>query len=84
VISIVGNAIVLAMDKYPIDRDIEYKLETLNLTFFSIFAFELIVKLSAFGMKFYYRDKFNWFDSLVVLFSAIDVTLTYTNISKSF
>jgi Ion transport protein len=41
--------------------------------FFGFFIFELITKLAGYGLKLYFRDKFNWFDSSVVIVSAIDV-----------
>eukprot|EP00347_Sterkiella_histriomuscorum_P008485 403344914 len=83
VLSIIGNAIVLAMDRYPIDRKQEDLLEVFNLTFFGLFLGELILKLSANGIKFYLRDKFNWFDGGVVVISSIDVITSYTVIDNS-
>ena len=58
-------------------ESIEYSsiLENVNLFFFGFFVFELITKLVAQGFKLYFLDKFNWFDSSVVLVSAIDVIL---------
>ena len=81
--SITGNTIVLAMDKYPSSTSYETNLQTANLAFFLFFAFELVVKLGAYGFRFYFKDKFNWFDCFVVLASAIDVGLTYSNISNT-
>lgn len=78
VLSIIGNAVVLSMDHYPIDQDFENTLESFNLTFFTIFVVELILKLIAFGVRYYFKDKFNWFDSGVVVVSCIDVILTYS------
>ncbi len=50
-------------------------LENLNLFFFGFFVFELIAKLAGQGLKLYFKDKFNWFDSSIVIVSAIDVIL---------
>ena len=47
----------------------------LNLYFFGFFVFELIAKLAGYGLKLYFKDKYNWFDCSVVLVSAIDVVL---------
>ena len=77
-----GNAIVLSMDQFNLDEDLAQVLEYCNLGFFSFFVLELVIKLSGFGFRFYFRDKFNWFDSAVVCVSVIDVTLQYTSISK--
>lgn len=80
--SIIGNAIVLSLEKYPMDEDVDTILDQINLGFFSFFAFELVMKLSAYGFKYYFKDKFNWFDTAVVLVSSIDEILYYSSISK--
>lgn len=82
-LAIIGNAIVLSMDHYPIDPYMDNMLEIFNLTFFAFFVMELLLKLSAYGFKFYFRDKFNWFDSGVVFVSSLDVILSYSNINNS-
>lgn len=56
-------------------KEFEKLLENLNLFFFGFFIFELITKLASSGLKQYFKDKFNWFDSSVVLVSAVDVVL---------
>lgn len=70
------------MDSYPNQDDFDTYLEYFNVSFFLFFVLELILKLSAYGFKQYFKDGFNWFDSTVVLMSAIDVILSYTNISN--
>lgn len=82
-LSIIANAVVLAMDRYPIDEKESDTLEILNMIFFSIFLIELVIKLLSQGFKFYVIDKFNWFDSLVVLISSLDVILSYTSANNS-
>ena len=54
----------------------------MNLIFFGFFVFELLSKVIGEGFKFYLRDQFNWFDSSVVLVSAVDVILVYSNQNK--
>jgi hypothetical protein len=83
VLCIIGNAIILSMDHYPISDHTSNTLEAFNLFFFAFFVVELIIKLCAQGFKFYFRDKFNWFDSLVVFMSSMDVILTYSNVNNS-
>jgi hypothetical protein len=39
---------------------------------------ELVSKLIGQGFRHYMRDRFNWFDGLVVIVSAVDITLLYT------
>jgi Ion transport protein len=73
IIAIFGNAIDLALSKYPIDLEFESQLEYWNIFFFFFFLFELAIKLIGRGFKSYYTDLFNWFDSAVVLISSIDL-----------
>ena len=39
------------------------------------FTFELAISLLGNGFEFYYAEKYNWFDSGVILVSAIDIAL---------
>ena len=73
---------MLAMDYYHESSTYSNNLDMLNLAFFSFFVFELVVKLSGFGFKYYFHDKFNWFDSAVVFVGILDIILQYTNLSK--
>jgi hypothetical protein len=50
-------------------------LDNVNLFFFGFFIFELIIKLAGQGFKLYFKDKLNWFDSSIIVVSAIDVIL---------
>ncbi len=77
-VTIISNIIVLGLVKDNSSKDYEMALEYMNLIFFSFFVFELISKLIGQGFQHYLRDKFNWFDSTVVLISAIDVALEYS------
>ena len=71
-----GNTITLSLDKYPSDDEYEQNLESSNLVFTLIFAFEMVVKLFGLGLKDYLRDSFNIFDGSIVLLSLIDLILS--------
>jgi hypothetical protein len=58
-------------------------LNYFNLAFFSVFGLELVLKLTGLGVRFYFRDKFSWFDSVVVFVSLIDIILQYSKIGKN-
>ncbi len=70
--AILANGVVLSLSSD--DKILEY----LNVGFFIFFVIELISKLIGQGFRHYMRDKFNWFDGIVVLVSAVDITLLYT------
>lgn len=66
---------MLGITKDKESKEFENFLENLNLFFFGFFIFELIAKLLGTGLKQFFLDKFNWFDSSVVIVSAVDVIL---------
>jgi hypothetical protein len=74
-----ANTIVLGLDRYPITDKQQRKLEILNLTFYAIFAFEMVVKLVGLGIKQYVRDGYNIFDFIIVFVSTIDVIISESN-----
>ena len=77
-LAILSNIIVLGLVKDGSSEDYDQTLEAMNLVFFSFFVFELVAKLLGQGFGIYLKDRFNWFDSGVVLVSAIDVILEYS------
>ena len=78
IIVIFSNAITLSLSSYPSDIHREERVELLNLIFFGFFVIELLIKLTGCGFKNYFKDRYNWFDFIVVGFSTIDITLEYT------
>ena len=61
-ISILINTILLCMERHPMSREEQTTLEYFNILFTVIFAGEMILRLLAFGVKGYLRDRFNIFD----------------------
>jgi len=78
VLAIIANGIVLSLTSDKSQVQLDKILEYLNLGFFMFFVIELISKLIGQGLHHYMRDKFNWFDAIVVVVSAVDITLLYT------
>jgi hypothetical protein len=75
-IAIIGNTLILSLDKYPVDLETNYVVEKLNIMFTFLFIFELILKIVAMGPKAYYKGNyFHIFDTLIVLASAADVII---------
>jgi hypothetical protein len=64
------------MDKYPINEEQQANMELINLVFYGVFLLEMVVKLVGYGLQNYIRDNFNKFDTLVIIFSTIDIVLT--------
>jgi len=47
-------------------------IEQINLFFFLIFVFEMILKMLGLGFKMYFKDTSNLFDFVVVAVSTVD------------
>ena len=73
---IVFNTVVLALDKYPEDPDLNKVTQSLNTFFTWAFVVEMVIKLIGLGFKEYARDSFNIFDALIVVLSLIELTVT--------
>ena len=68
----VFNVIVLALDSYPATiLNYEYYEHIICMALDLIFAIDLVIKLTAFGPRGFVKDKFNIFDSLVIIASII-------------
>lgn len=79
---IIGNTVILCLDKYPSDPNYAKFLEYFNLGFFLVFFIEMILKLLGFGFKEYFKEMFNAFDFAIVIISLVDISLSYSKISK--
>lgn len=88
----VANFIVLALDKFDIDKSRLTTLNTLNYIFYGFYVAEVIILLFAYKYengkekdaskhKNYFYDIWNIFDFGIVIFSTIDIILNLaTNI----
>lgn len=74
--SVLLNTIVLSIDHYGIQEEMEEMLGIFNSWFTWIFIFELSIKLSAMGLMKYVADRMNWLDGTVVLISVFELIYT--------
>ena len=75
--SIVLNTLTLALDKYPVDLEMTYVLEKVNIVFAIIFTFEMIIKMTAIGFKNYFQGSaLNIFDAVIVIASIVDLIMS--------
>lgn len=75
-LAIIVNTIILSLDKYPADDDLNDKIDTLNIVFSIIFICEFLLKLIGFGIHGYFSDGYNIFDSIIALASIVDVMIS--------
>jgi len=72
----------MAMAYETMKPDYEAGLKYINYFFSSVFFFEAIIKLIAYGLRGYFTVGWNQFDFFVVCSSVLDITLEFSG--KSF
>lgn len=80
---IVFNTVILSLDKYPEQPGLASFSEKTNLVCSTLFLLEMLIRLSALGFKFYFSDKYNCLDALVVILSVTDISVNYSIASES-
>ena len=74
----VVNIVSLALDHHDIPETLESVMNHTNITCAVLFLFELLLKLSALGTK-YFKDRFNILDFVLVAISSPDIFLLLKN-----
>ena len=70
------NTVVLSIDHYGIEPEVESTLAMFNGWFTWIFIFEMSSKLLALGLTKYIADRMNWLDGGVVMISVFELVYT--------
>lgn len=65
------NTLCLGLDSYPTDYELQSKLDIVNIAFFVLFFFEMLVKIGGMGPKMYLRDSYNIFDAFIGKFLSL-------------
>ncbi len=74
---VICNLINISTDQYPINEEAIISMERWNIVFTSIYIFEILVKLGAYGLKNYFLEtNFHIFDILIGLLSFLDVLIS--------
>jgi hypothetical protein len=69
--AIVFNTLFLCIDHYGIKPDLESVLNRSNIFFVVFFTAEMILKMAAYGLAYYWYVNWNKFDFIVVVFSLL-------------
>ena len=73
---IILNTFTLSLDQYPnLHDDVDYFLSILNLIFTFIFTGEVVLKIIGLGAREFVKEKFNQFDTLVVIVSIVQLQM---------
>ena len=66
--------VILALDRYPVDKAVDTISEKLNFVLTLIFSIELVLKVIALG-SWFTRDRMNIFDMIVVVVSLVELAI---------
>lgn len=73
---ILGNTVVLALDRYPIDSQQAQLQNYFNMAFSVVFILEMPIKLLGLGFRGYFQDAYNAFDCLIAVTSLVDILVS--------
>ncbi|XP_038639464.1 voltage-dependent T-type calcium channel subunit alpha-1I isoform X2 [Scyliorhinus canicula] len=71
--AILINTISMGIEHHEQPEELTNVLEISNIVFTSMFALEMILKLSAFGFFSYLRNPYNIFDGIIVIISVCEI-----------
>lgn len=70
------NTILLSLDQHPaLDKNTINAFDVMNTIFTVIFTIEVVLKIIGLGISVFVADKFNLFDSAIVLISLIEMMI---------
>ena len=73
---IVLNTLVLSLDRYPnMPEDEAHILYICNLFFIVVFTSEVTVKIIGLSLRTFLMDRYNIFDTIVVIFSLVELVI---------
>uniref|UniRef100_A0A8C9WCX2 Calcium voltage-gated channel subunit alpha1 I n=1 Tax=Scleropages formosus TaxID=113540 RepID=A0A8C9WCX2_SCLFO len=72
-IAILINTISMGIEHHEQPEELTNVLEISNIVFTSMFALEMILKLTAFGFFSYLRNAYNIFDGIIVIISVCEI-----------
>ncbi|KAM9163520.1 sodium channel protein type 5 subunit alpha-like [Pangshura tecta] len=75
---IVMNTIFMALEHHRMTRNLKFMIDVGNKVFTGIFTAEVILKIIALDPYYYFQQRWNIFDSIIVTVSLIDLSL-HTN-----
>jgi len=81
-IMIIINFVVLALDHHPSNPMTENRKELMNIVFYFVFLFEMIVKMIGYGFTLYFQNSFNQFDFVVIVISTIEIIINFINLGN--
>ncbi|CAI2366067.1 unnamed protein product [Moneuplotes crassus] len=67
------NTLILAIDHYGIDPEVERSFNNINTVFTVVFCIEMALKILGLGIRNYLRETMNYLDGAVVILSIVEL-----------
>ncbi|XP_026057684.1 voltage-dependent T-type calcium channel subunit alpha-1I-like [Carassius auratus] len=77
------NVVTMSLEHYSQPHSLEITLKYCNYFFTSTFVLEAVLKLTAFGVRRFFKDRWNQLDLAIVLLSVMGITLEEIEISAA-
>ncbi|XP_078274277.1 voltage-dependent T-type calcium channel subunit alpha-1H isoform X1 [Rhinoraja longicauda] len=77
------NVVTMSMEHYHQPNSLEEALKYCNYVFTIVFVFESVLKLIAFGIRRFFKDRWNQLDLAIVLLSIMGITLEEIDMNAS-
>ncbi|XP_072890107.1 voltage-dependent T-type calcium channel subunit alpha-1I-like isoform X1 [Hemitrygon akajei] len=77
------NVVTMSLEHYSQPKSLEVTLKYCNYMFTTVFVLEAILKLVAFGLRRFFKDRWNQLDLAIVLLSVMGITLEEIEISAA-
>ncbi|XP_038618740.1 LOW QUALITY PROTEIN: voltage-dependent T-type calcium channel subunit alpha-1H-like [Tachyglossus aculeatus] len=77
------NVITMSMEHYNQPKSLDEALKYCNYVFTIVFVFEAVLKLVAFGIRRFFKDRWNQLDLAIVLLSTLGITLEEIEINAA-
>ncbi|XP_053545406.1 voltage-dependent T-type calcium channel subunit alpha-1I [Bombina bombina] len=77
------NVITMSLEHYSQPRSLEVALKYCNYMFTTVFVLEAVLKLTAFGFRRFFKDRWNQLDLAIVLLSVMGITLEEIEINAA-
>ncbi|EPQ10300.1 Voltage-dependent T-type calcium channel subunit alpha-1H [Myotis brandtii] len=77
------NVITMSMEHYDQPKSLDEALKYCNYVFTIVFVIEAVLKLVAFGLRRFFKDRWNQLDLAIVLLSIMGITLEEIEMSAA-
>ncbi|XP_043535433.1 voltage-dependent T-type calcium channel subunit alpha-1I isoform X4 [Chiloscyllium plagiosum] len=77
------NVVTMSLEHYNQPKSLEVSLKYCNYMFTTVFVLEAALKLIAFGLRRFFKDRWNQLDLAIVLLSVMGITLEEIEISAA-